>query len=261
MTDVKIQDLVSRVIHHQCGFQGCRVGEASNPNPVVTRQGRWSQAFHDTHVDVSSDEESSVRRNTGRDVIATSQELREERVCTDTIIDDLEPDLTEIQPSMPGVLRVGPPTVVANRFSSLAAESDDDLEAVVPPTVPASDNAVREMLARSATPVVHIADIDSENLSDTATDPDDNEPVVVQLRRWRRLVLVPQPSGATQQSGQDLPHSTAIDTPDTHDDRLRRVRQALRQGIPSEVVQGPHHKCCTVKPEQHRSSSKNCLVA
>ena len=28
---------------------------------------------------------------------------------------------------------------------------------------------------------------------------------------------------------QDLPHSTAIDTPDIHDDRLRRVREALRQ--------------------------------
>ena len=78
--------------------------------------------------------------------------------------------------------------------------------------MPASDNAVREMLVRSATPVVHIADIDSDTLSDTATDPD-NEPVVVQPRRRRRLVLVPQPSGGTQQSVQDLPRSTAIDTP------------------------------------------------
>ena len=91
------------------------------------------------------------------------------------------------------------------------------------------------------TPVVHIADIDSDNLSDTATDPD-NEPVVGQPRRRGRLVLVPQPSGATQQSVQDLPRSTAIDTPDTHDDRSRRVRQPLQhdapQGIPSEVGQG-----------------------
>ena len=31
-------------------------------------------------------------------------------MCTDTIVDDLERDLTEIQHSMPGVLRVGPPT-------------------------------------------------------------------------------------------------------------------------------------------------------
>ena len=101
-----------------------------------------------------------------------------------------------------------------------------------PPCQPATTQ-----LARSATPVVHIADIDSDNLSDTATDPD-NEPVVVQPRRRRRLVLVPQPSGGTQQSVQDLPR-TAIDTPDTHDDRSRRVRQALQpQGIPSEVVQG-----------------------
>ena len=60
--------------------------------------------------------------------------------CTDTFVDDLERDLTEIQHSMPGVLRVGPSTATANRFS--------------------------------ATLVVYLADIDSENLSDTATDPD-----------------------------------------------------------------------------------------
>ena len=235
MSDVQ-PDVVPRVILHQCGFQGCRVGEASNPGPVVTRQGRRSQAFHDTQVDVSSDEEPLVRPNTGRDVIARVEESTA-GVCTDTIVDDLERDLTE-QHSMPGFLRVGPPTAVANRFSSLVGESDNEFNDVVPPTMPASDNAVREMLARSATPVVHIADIDSDNLSDTATDPD-NVPVVVQPRRRRRLVLVPQPSGGTQQSVQDLPHSTAIDSPDSHDNRLRRVRQALQpQGIPSEVVQG-----------------------
>ena len=101
--------------------------------------------------------------------------------------------------------------------------------------MPASDSAVREMLARSATPVVHIADIDSDNLSDTATA--DNVPV--QPRRRRRLVLVPQSSGGTQQSVQDLPHSIAIDSPDSHDVRLRRVWQGLQpQSIPSEVVQG-----------------------
>ena len=147
---------------------GSRVAESvKRPTQVVTRQGRRSQAFHDTR----SDEEPLVRPNTGRNVIArvaestvpaTSQELSEVGVCTDTIVDDLERDLTEIQHSMPSVLRVGPPTV--------AAESDDELDGVVP-TVPASDNAVREMLARSATPVVHLADSDSENLSDTATDP------------------------------------------------------------------------------------------
>ena len=73
MRDVKIHDLVPRVIH-QCGFQGCRVGEASNPGAAVTRQRRRSQAFHDTHVDVLSDEEPLVRPNTGRDVIARVEE-------------------------------------------------------------------------------------------------------------------------------------------------------------------------------------------
>ena len=87
----------------------------------------------------------------------------------------------------------------------------------------------------------YIAGVDSENLSDTATDPD-SVPVVVQALRRRRLVLVPQPSGGTPQSVQDLPCSTAIDVPDSHDDRLRRVRQVVRhdapQGTPREVVQG-----------------------
>ena len=50
---------------------------------------------------------------------------------------------------MPSV-RVVPSTAVANRFSSVATESDDeqDLEDAIPPTVPASDHAVRQMLSR-----------------------------------------------------------------------------------------------------------------
>ena len=47
--------------------------------------------------------------------------------CADTIVDDLERDLTESQAqhAMPSV-RVVPSTAVANRFSSLATESDDE---------------------------------------------------------------------------------------------------------------------------------------
>ena len=46
---------------HQCGYLGCRVGEASNPGPVQTRQARraehdqlMARGYH-TQVDVSSD--------------------------------------------------------------------------------------------------------------------------------------------------------------------------------------------------------------
>ena len=99
---------VPRIIRHQCGVLGCRVGEVSNPGPVVTRQGR-RQAFHDTQIDVSSDEEPLVRPNMGRDVIArieagsrhcssvptTCGHIVQE--CADTIVDDLERDLTESQ--------------------------------------------------------------------------------------------------------------------------------------------------------------------
>ena len=122
MVSNAVQLIVSWVIHHLCGFQVCRVGEASNPGPVVTRQGSRFLAFHDTHV--SSDEELLVRPNTGRHVIArvaaslvpaTSQESRKvcgrghwAHGCTDTIVDDLEWDLTESQGqhSMPGVLQI-----------------------------------------------------------------------------------------------------------------------------------------------------------
>ena len=111
MVSNAVQLIVSWVIHHLCGFQVCRVGEASNPGPVVTRQGSRFLAFHDTHV--SSDEELLVRPNTGRHVIArveaslvpaTSEESRKvcgrghwAHGCTDTIVDDLEWDLTESQ--------------------------------------------------------------------------------------------------------------------------------------------------------------------
>ena len=66
-------DHVVNPVTHQCGFVGCRVGEASNPGPVLTRRGRRAQACHDTHIDVSSDEEPLVRPNMGRDVIARTE--------------------------------------------------------------------------------------------------------------------------------------------------------------------------------------------
>ena len=42
---------------HQCGLQGCRVGEASNPGPVQTRK---CQAFAETQLDCESGSLSSA---------------------------------------------------------------------------------------------------------------------------------------------------------------------------------------------------------
>ena len=50
------------------GYRGVRVGEASNPGPAVTRQGRRLE--RSTQIDVSSDEEPLVRPNFGRHVVA-----------------------------------------------------------------------------------------------------------------------------------------------------------------------------------------------
>ena len=104
MTDVKIQDLVSRVIHRQCGFQGCRVGEAPLVRPNTVKDGKHCAC----HISVHGHHRGRSRTGPHRD----------------SAFD-------------PWCSASGAPTVVANRFSSLAAESDDELEGVVPPTVPA----------------------------------------------------------------------------------------------------------------------------
>ena len=61
-----------RAIVHQCGLLGCRVGEASNPGPVQTRQARRLErsrrgGLESTQVDPV--EESLVRSNSGRHVV------------------------------------------------------------------------------------------------------------------------------------------------------------------------------------------------
>ena len=64
------------IVFHRCGLRGCRVGEASNPGPVVIRQARRVEydrsAARGSHVqvDVSSDDEVLVRPNIGRHVVA-----------------------------------------------------------------------------------------------------------------------------------------------------------------------------------------------
>ena len=77
---------VCRVIHHQCAFQGCRVGEASNPGPVQTRQARsLERSIPFTQVDVSSDEKDLVLPNRGRHVIPrTVGELLWQDCCQST---------------------------------------------------------------------------------------------------------------------------------------------------------------------------------
>ena len=35
-----VEEPPAKIVFHQCGFRGCRIGEASNPGPVQTRQAR-----------------------------------------------------------------------------------------------------------------------------------------------------------------------------------------------------------------------------
>ena len=125
-------------------------------------------------------------------VPATSQELREV-VARGQDGHDCGTTLNGISPRARHSTRCLGSQCLANRshrFSCLVTESDEDLEGV-PPTVLASDNAVRRLEGRVVTALVHMAGIDPEKLSDTATDPD-CEPVVGQPFRRRILVLVPR---------------------------------------------------------------------
>ena len=76
-----------RIVQHQCGFLGCRVGEASNP--AITRHGRRLE--RPTQIDVSSDEEFLVRPNWGRNVVA--------RRCVDNETPPCRPCQQHIQPA------------------------------------------------------------------------------------------------------------------------------------------------------------------
>ena len=69
-----------RIVSHRCGFRGCRVGEASNPGPVQTRQATRLEEDERgvTQVDVSSEEGLLVRPNIGRDVVARTVSRRHE---------------------------------------------------------------------------------------------------------------------------------------------------------------------------------------
>ena len=106
-----------KIVQHQCGFLGCRVGEASNVGPAIIRQSRRLE--RPTQIDVSSDEDFLVWPNWGRHVIARrcvdneetppcstvpagSQELLEANLShvPPSLLDDLERDLSEVQPTV-----------------------------------------------------------------------------------------------------------------------------------------------------------------
>ena len=61
----------SRVISHQCGLLGCRVGEAPNPGPC--HWDRMLEAASDTQIDISSDEEPLLRPDSGRHVVPRTE--------------------------------------------------------------------------------------------------------------------------------------------------------------------------------------------
>ena len=60
---IRVGGSSEKIVFHQCGFRGCRVGEVSNPGKVQTRQ--TSRLHVDnllgaTHIDASSEEEPAI---------------------------------------------------------------------------------------------------------------------------------------------------------------------------------------------------------
>ena len=178
--------------------------------------------------------------------------------------------------------RAVPSTAVANRFSSLATESDDeqDLEDAVPPTVPASDFAVRQMLSRE----IHMVGIDSRfipwwlhadsALCVTGSPSGDGPEVATRFYKCGRCVA-PSPvfargvrasnrffSLATESEDEQTPAPkaspeacpetapvTQVDPGDSHDHRLARVGHAMNADWTRGIV----------KSGTQRISSATCL--
>ena len=238
------------------GCRGVRVGEASNPGPAVTRQGRRLE--RSTQMDVSSDEEPLVRPNCGRHVVA--------RRCVEEGVPSTVPGTPvslaqrgrQLLPSsdvvdvVEHVLAPGPDLA----FTTLRDDSDADEEVVerchTQPTQPASATDLRG-LGRG---------FESNRFFSLATDSKDEEVErrtmldenscsdIVSLigrRRWLRLrwsecVSIVAHSPGCQQE-------TRVDTPDSHDERLRRVRKALQR---DSLPPGVHAAATLIQTLAHR---------
>ena len=219
-------------VTHQCGFVGCRVGEASNPGPVLTRRGRRAEACHDTHIDVSSDEEPLVRPNMGRDVIARTEasgecnaesHIRSTRAGS-TVASDATPGRDVLLYGRQTLETTQPATPVALRTAGVITDRNTGCGA----TMPASPGALI-----AANRFFHLA-TDSE--SDSST-----EEVPMPRRRPSRLVLVSQNVPVTAGAMEQEPPAEG------HERRFRRVRQAMRmdRGVGKRQVEAS----CSINQE------------
>ena len=236
-----------RLVFHRCGFLGCRVGEASNPGPVQTRQAR--RAEHDrltargqTQVDVS-DEEPTIRPNIGRHVVARTDRAHGARrrghgTANLSVMEEIADAVTRAEAFQPQ-------DVPGNRcIETVQDNSEHDVAGIQSQvTVPASSAAL-QAAGMDLTAGRRVAsnrffslatDSEDEQIDQrTVNDQDtcsDTVSLIEQRNSGRRLRLrwsehtapVVNPTGNVQ----DAP-----DVPDSHDRRLMRVRAAMRRDNP-----------------------------
>ena len=88
--------MVGRVVAHQCGLRGCRVGEASNPGPRIAGDERWHVAvtrqslFGSYGVGIGEASHPGRRHKRRRRVVASETSGSEPEA---TLLDALEQDL------------------------------------------------------------------------------------------------------------------------------------------------------------------------
>ena len=229
----------TRIVSHRCGFRWCRVGEASNPGPVQTRQAR--QTEHDrltaralTQVEVSSDDEPIVRPNIGRHVVArtnaaqgargvTAQQIRVMEViaetfhtndrgdrCIDTVQDNSELDIVRIQSQV---------TVPASSAALQAAGVEERALPMAGRRV-ASNRFFSLATDSEDEQVDQRTPIDEDTCSDTESMVEHrNSGRRLQLRWSEHTAPVVNPTGDVQ----------VVPVLDSHDRRLMRVRAAMRR--------------------------------
>ena len=234
-----------RNISHRCGLRGCRVGEASNPGPVQTRNARRLQS---TQLDCESGSSFNVVDSTsqrgqtppsisrGRFHVLSSEGEEEEvfHVCTARSSVDHRGRVvvrsSQTVPSPPKRLRLScgdlprlsqastvprPPQSLCDalEFDLTREDSDHDpLSLVCGGTVADPPSLSVETQQ------------DHNRFSATESDESDTESVQRQSNRRRRLQLT------WNSEQQDMPPPIVVqDPPDSHDERVARVRQTTRQ--------------------------------
>ena len=133
---VRCANKTVRVVAHQCGLKGSRVGEASNPGPNRRRPTRRPVEGRDVHRRISTQLDSD------------SDAALVLRIPSEELLDDLERDVGTVVDSNFDALFAN-----SGRFHVLSSGGDEEpLVPVTSSTVPASSRAQPECCAKNPHP-------------------------------------------------------------------------------------------------------------